>query len=112
MSDSSQLLNNNVGVSDDVMYDLKTSAVRSRAYRCSVPSSNKPNFTMSGQEQCMFKIPCGRRATYLQNDQSYLKYTVINQDVSSSFFFDSHGSCIINRIDVFSGSNVIAQLSQ
>ena len=61
MTDSSALLPNQVGVSNDCLFNLKPSSVRARSYRASVPSSNKSSFV--GGDVGIFYIPGGRRNT-------------------------------------------------
>jgi hypothetical protein len=56
------------------MYGLKQSAPKSRRYRLSLPAQNKSVFTSN--DQIKFEIPTGRKGTYLDQTQSYLKFGV------------------------------------
>jgi len=105
MTDSSALLANHIAVSNNVLFNLKPSSARGRSYRVSVSPINALTFQPS--TQMIFNVPCGRKNTYLDINQSYIKYTVFNQDVSSnSFYVDNNASCFINRLDVFSDGNM------
>ena len=108
-TDTSQLLPNSVAVSSDCLYNLKPSSVRARAYRASIPTSNKSVFTPG--DLAIFYIPGGRRNTYLDPTQTYIRYTVRNNDttVSANNFieFDGSGASVINRIDIYHGSNLL-----
>ena len=76
---------------------------------CSIPTSNKSVFALG--DLAIFYIPDGRRNTYLDPTQTYIRYTVRNNDttVSANNFieFDGSGASVINRLDVFHGSNLL-----
>lgn len=112
MTDSSALLPNQQAVSNDCLFNLKPSSVRARSYRASIASSNKSIFSPS--DIGIFYIPGGRRNTYMDPQQSYIKFTVQNQDASGSNFFyvDNVGSSFINRIDIFHASNLLETIQQ
>ena len=105
MTDTSSLLPNHVGITSDCLYNLKPSAVRSRSYRASVLPTN--GGTRNPGDTTILYIPGGRRASYLDCQQTYLKYTVNNTDSSGNINFDGCGASVINRIDVFHGSNLL-----
>ena len=69
------------------------------------PPTNKSSFNPS--DTMIFYIPGGRRNTFLDGTQNYLKLTIKNSDTTSSLTFDHHGSCVINRIDIFHGSALL-----
>ena len=79
-TDTSQLLPNSVAVSSDCLFNLKPSSVRARTMRCSIPSSNRSVF--SPGDLAIFYIPGGRRNTYLDPTQTYIRYTVRNNDTT------------------------------
>lgn len=112
MTDTSPLLlPNTTAVPQDCLYTLKPSSVRARSYRASIPTSNKSVFAPS--DQAILYIPGGRKGTYLDPNQSYLKMTVLNNDSSGNYFnFDNVGSSIINRVDTFHSGNLIDSLQQ
>ena len=68
MTDTSQFLNNAVGITSDLAFNLKNSAVASRSYRCSVPTSNKSTFAPG--DVAIAYIPA-RRNCFLDTQQSY-----------------------------------------
>ena len=113
MTDASTLmLPNQTGVSTDCMYNLKPSSIRARSYRASIPSSNKSVFGPS--DQIIAYIPGGRRNTYLDPMQSYMRITVQNNDTlaGNSFNFDNTGASMINRYDSFHSGNSIDSIIQ
>ena len=113
-TDTSQLLPNSVAVSSDCLFNLKPSSVRARAYRASIPTSNKASFNPG--DLAIFYIPGGRRNSYLDPTQSYIRYTVRNNDTTVSannyIEFDGSAASVINRIDVYHGSNLIETTQQ
>lgn len=113
MTDASTLLlPNQVAVSSDCLYNLKPSSVRARSYRASIPSSNKATF--SPGDTIIAYIPGGRKNTYLDPQQSYLRFTVRNTDTTASQYFniDNMASCFINRLDTFHSGNLIDSIQQ
>ena len=107
MTDTTQLIQNNLAVTSDLDYRLKPSAPRSRSYRASILPSNKNSF--SPTDTAIFYIPGGRRNTYLDCTQSYIRLTLKNTSgtAGSSFALDHNANCVINRLDVFHGSNLL-----
>ena len=111
MTDSSALLANTMAVSDTVLFNLKPSAARSRSYRASIAPINASTFAPNSM--AIFSVPCGRKNTYIDINQSYLKFSVRNNDVATnSFYIDNNASCFINRIDTFFGGNLLESLQQ
>ena len=104
MTDTSQFLPNQQGITSDCLFNLKPSAVSSRSYRCSVPTSNKSTFNPG--DVAIAYIPA-RRNCFLDTTQSYIRYTVKNGDTSVNINFDNNGASVINRLDVFHGSNLL-----
>ena len=105
MTDAEAFLPNRVAVSNDALYNLKPTSCRGRAYRASVPPTNKNSFNPS--DTMIFYVPGGRRNTFLDGTQNYLKLTIKNSDSANTLSFDHHGSCVINRIDIFHGSALL-----
>ena len=110
MTDSSALLPNAQAVSSDCLFNLKPSAVRSRSYRASILPTNASSFTC-GQTAILY-VPGGRRNTYLDCSQSYIRYTVKNNDAANTLNFDGSGASVINRLDLFHGSNNLETVQQ
>jgi len=105
MTDTTQLIPNNLAVTSDLDYRLKPSAPRSRTYRASILPSNKNSFNPT--DTAIFYIPGGRRSTYLDCTQSYARLTLKNTDPTGVFRLDNNANCVINRLDVFHGSNLL-----
>jgi hypothetical protein len=106
MTDASTLLlPNQTAVSADVLFNLKPSCVRAKSYRASIPTSNKSTFVPN--DVAIMYIPCGRRNTYYDPQQSYLRFTVKNNDATNSFWVDNLATSFINRIDIFHAGNLL-----
>jgi len=108
MTDAEAFLPNRVAVSNDALYNLKPTSCRGRAYRGSVPPTNKSTFNPS--DTMIFYVPGGRRNTFLDGTQNYLKLTIKNSDTANTLSFDHNGSCVINRIDIFHGSSLLESI--
>jgi len=67
------MLQNQTAVTSDYLFNLKPSTSRCRSYRASLPPIKKSSF--SPGTQMIFMIPGGRRNTYFDHTQSYLKLT-------------------------------------
>ena len=105
MTDNQVLIPNNVGITSDLLYNMKPSSARGRSYRCSIQPTNKTNFNPG--DTCVMYIPCGRRNTFLDTQQSYIKYTVVNNDTFNRLYFDNTAASVINRLDIFHASNLL-----
>ena len=114
MSDASTLLlPNQIGVSSDCLYNLKPSSVRARSYRASIPSSNKSTFNPG--DTIIAYIPGGRKNTYLDPAQSYIRFTVRNGDTTGTtakMFIDNMASCFFNRLDTYHSGNLLDSIQQ
>ena len=108
MTDSSELLPNNVAVISDCLFNLKPSAVRSRSYRASIYPTNKSTFSPS--DVAILYVPGGRRSTYLDPQQTYLRMTVKNMDGTNPMTVDNNGSSFINRADLFHGGSLLESI--
>jgi hypothetical protein len=104
MTDSSSLIANQQALSADVLYNLKPSVVRCRNYRCSISASNKNAF--GPHEIGIFSIPC-RRNCFLDQQNSYQRFTVKNGDGTYTFKVNSTGYSFIKGLDVYHGSNML-----
>lgn len=108
-TDSSQLIENNVAVTSDLLYTIKPSSVRSRQYRANIPSSNGVVFTP--QQTSIFYIPA-RNSCFLSGTESVLKFTIKNVNTANlTKYTDGYGSSTIQRIDIFSGSNLLESIN-
>ena len=105
MTDTESLIPNNQAITSDLDFRLKPSACRSRSYRASILPTNKSTFNPT--DTCIIYIPGGRRNTYLDCGQSYMRMTIKNTDTTGVFNLDNAATCVINRLDVFHGSNLL-----
>ena len=105
MTDTESLIPNNQAITSDLDFRLKPSACRSRSYRASILPTNKSTFNPT--DTCIIYIPGGRRNTYLDCGQSYMRMTIKNTDPAGAFTLDNAATCVINRLDVFHGSNLL-----
>jgi hypothetical protein len=108
MTDNYNLIPNNHGITSDALYNMKASAVRSRSYRASILPSNKQVFVPG--DVIVLALPCGRRNTFLDPTQTYLRFTVRNYDQSNSLTLDGSAACFINRCDIFHSSNLLESI--
>lgn len=120
-------------------YRPKPSAVNGRSFRVSVPMANLSS--ASAGQTAIFNIPCGRRACFLDPQQSYLRYTIkcaqpnfvttatatsaligpslptnavvtgTNGVYGSGLFLDHNAYSIINTSTLYSGSNQIEYIN-
>lgn len=110
-TDSGNLVPNPQSISSDCAYTLKNSAVRCRKYCASIPASNGNTFF--GGSTVIVSLPSGRRGTFLDCQNTYVRYTVKNNSVATVagtstarvMALDNGGHCFINRLDVFAQSS-------
>ena len=89
-------------------YGLKPSMVASRSYYTVVsPQSNSTNILPGST--VTHRIPCGRKNTFLDPTQSFMKITVKNNDADASLF-DGSAYSLINRMDCYHAGNLIDQI--
>jgi hypothetical protein len=107
-TDSSQLIENNVAVTDSLLYTVKHSAVRCRQYRASIPSSN--GVTFQPQTTAIFYVPA-RTHCFLSGQETCLKFAIKYVNTANlTPYTDGYGSSVINRIDIFHGSNLLESI--
>lgn len=107
MTDTTNFVQNSQAITSDLNFQLKPSGVRSRSYRASILPTNKSAFNAG--DTCIVYVPGGRRNTYLDCNQSYMRLTIKNTDATNTNFFrlDNNAASVINRIDVFHGGNLL-----
>lgn len=104
MTDNSVLIGNAQALTSDVRYGMKPSSVRCRSYRASVPSSNKTVF--APQDTAQLFIPA-RRNAFLDTKNSFMRFTLKNNNANNAIYVDGTGASIIQRLDVYHGSNML-----
>jgi hypothetical protein len=106
-------------LTSDMLLGLKTYAPKSRSYRVNISPSNKNTF--SPQDQIIFDIPTGRKGTWLDQSQTYLKFSVQFASTAASpattvdmkgINIDNSAYSFIQRLDVFNGSNPLESINQ
>jgi len=104
------MLFNKNSVTSDMMYSLKNSAGTSRRYRASIPPSNFST-NIPPSSNLIFSIPCGRKNTYLDGQNSYLKLTIKNTDATANRYLnlDGCGASVINMLTLYHSGNLIDQ---
>ena len=118
MSDASQLhIPMHTALTSDMMLGLKPSAPRSRSYRLSVPPLNKSIF--SAVDQIVFELPTGRRGTWLDQSQTYLKFSVqcktsaaVAANLQTGVAIENTAYSFFNRLDIYHSSNLLEQISE
>ena len=85
MTDTTNFVQNSQAITSDLNFQLKPSGVRSRSYRASILPTNKTTFNPT--DTCMIYIPGGRRNTYLDCSQSYMRMTIKNTNPAVGEFF-------------------------
>ena len=102
-----------MSVSNSVLYERTPRALRCKSYRLSQqPTGGNATFT-SGQK-IEIQIPSGRAGEYLDPSKTSLRYIIKNEggtDVSA-VNLDHNGSCVIKRIEVYSGSQRLETINQ
>ena len=108
-TDSSQLIENNVAITDNLLYTVKPSAVRGRQYRASIPASTS-NVANCGTTS-IFYVPA-RSNCFLDGKQTALQFTIKNTSSNNlAMKTDGFGSSTIARVDIFHGSNLCESIS-
>ena len=90
-----------------VKYELKPTAVNSRAYTSNINPSNGTSFTAG--DVIRIDIPTGRRGTYLVNPMGYLQMTFNNNNGAGdgNLTPDDSGYGLIKKLEVYHGSNLL-----
>lgn len=107
-----------MSVSDSLVYRPKPPSIAGTTHRQSVPSYNGSKFT-DGQT-ILINIPCGRRGHYLNTRMSYLRFRITNTSTvvtppataAPNFALDYTGSCFIQSLSLFHGSNLLEQIHE
>lgn len=104
-------------LTSDMLLGLKPSAPKSRSYRISVAPINKSVFT--ALDQIIIELPTGRKGTWFDQSQSYLKFSVqcssttaITAAGGSGIYLDNSAYSFIQRLDVYNSSNLLESLNE
>ena len=118
MSDPSQInVPISVGITSDMMLGLKPAAPRSRSYRLSVAPLNQSTFLAN--QQIVFELPTGRKGTWLDQSQTYLKFsmkcssnTARSEDTQNGVRIENTAYSFFQRLDIYHSSNLLEQISE
>ena len=112
MTDSSTLnLPLGIALTSDMQLGLKPSAPKSRSYRISLPPINKSVFAPG--DMMIFEIPTNRRGTWLDQSQSYIKFSVQCASTAacatggSGIYLDNSAYSFIQKSDVYNSSQLL-----
>ena len=109
-TDNFNLLSNKTSVTTDMLYAMKASSGNTSSYRVNIPSQNKSTFNPG--DVIIMRIPCGRKNSYLDGVNSYLKICIQNNDLTATNILNldhiSYG--LINQLRVFQSGNLIEQI--
>lgn len=103
-------------LTSDMMIGLKPSAPKSRSYRINVAPLNKSVFV--GGDQIIIELPTGRKGTWLDQSQSYLKFSVQCATTTacdiggSGVYTDNSAYSFIQRLDVYNSSNLLETINE
>ena len=119
MSDPSAiLLPVHQALTSDMMLGLKPSAPKSRSYRISVAPLNASTFAPGSQ--MIFELPTGRRGTWLDQSQSYIKFSVqctanaacAANAAGGAIYIENSAYSFIQRLDLYHSSNLLETVSE
>jgi hypothetical protein len=103
-------------LTSDLLYGLKPSAPKSRSYRMNIAPLNKAVF--SGNDSIVFEIPTGRANTYIDNTQTFLKFSVQCSSTAaasvggSGIYLDNTAYSFFQRCDTYHSSNLLEQINE
>ena len=103
-------------LTSDMLLGLKPSAPKSRSYRISIAPLNKSVF--SPGDQIIFELPTGRKGTWLDQSQSFLKFSVqfaataATAVGSTGIYLDNSAYSFIQRMDIYHSSNLLETVNE
>ena len=106
----------NTALTSDLLYGLKPAAPKSRSYRLNIAPLNKSVF--QPLDQMIFEVPTGRQGTYLDNSQTFLKFSVQCSSTSAvaqgntGIYVDNSAYSFIQRVDTYHSSNLLESINE
>ena len=103
-------------LTSDMLLGLKPSAPKSRSYRINVAPLNKSVFV--GGDQIIIELPTGRKGTWLDQSQSYLKFSVQCASTAAAnvggtgIYLDNSAYSFIQRLDIYNSSNLLETINE
>ena len=100
-------------LTSDMLLGLKPSAPKSRSYRINVAPLNKAVF--SPNDQIIIELPTGRKGTWLDQSQSYLKFSVQFASTNAvpatpgtaGVYLENTAYSFFQRLDIYNSSNLL-----
>jgi hypothetical protein len=101
-------------LSNDMLYGLKPTAPKSRAYRSSIPSLSSSSFQASST--MIFEIPTGghNRNIFIDPTQTYLKgglQAVSTAASTNSVYTDDSAYSLLNTFTLYNARNTLEQMN-
>ena len=106
----------NTALTSDLLYGLKPAAPKSRSYRLNIAPLNKSVF--QPLDSIVWEIPTGRAGTYLDNSQTFLKFSVQCSSTSAvaqgntGIYVDNSAYSFIQRVDTYHSSNLLESINE
>ena len=105
-------------LTSDMLLGLKPSAPKSRSYRISVAPLNASVFAPGSQ--MIFELPTGRKGTWMDQSQSYIKFSVQCQStnnvaanaVNNGIYVENSAYSFIQRLDIYNSSNLLETVNE
>ena len=105
-------------LTSDMLLGLKPSAPKSRSYRISCAPMNGSVF--QGNGQMIFELPTGRRGTWMDQSQSYLKFSVqctaaaacAAGAATGGIYVENTAYSFIQRLDIYNSSNLLETINE
>lgn len=103
-------------LTSDMMLGLKPSCPKSRSYRVNVTPNNKSVFVPL--DTISIDLPTGRAGTWLDQSQSYLKFSVqvktttVCAALGTGIYFDNSAYSLIQRMDIYHQSNLLETINE
>jgi hypothetical protein len=112
------LLPVNQALTSDMLLGLKPSAPKSRSYRISVAPLNASVFAPGSQ--MIFELPTGRKGTWLDQSQSYIKFSVqcssanaVAANIATNgVYVENTAYSFIQRLDIYNSSNLLETINE
>lgn len=99
-----------MSLTSNLNYAPKSGSVQARSYRTTVTSNNS---TYTGGQTMQFDIPTGRPHTYLDQSQSFLKFSVVitNGGTQQHIYTDNSAYSFLNQMNIWHGGQLIEQIA-
>ena len=108
----------NTALTSDLLYGLKPTCPKARSYKINIAPLNKSVFV--GNDQIIFELPTGRPGTYLDNSQTFLKFSVQVQTTApaagtpglTGVYIENTAYSFFQRCDTYHSSNLLETINE